>query len=145
MQPTLHVSARPLGCICSCPSGRASTIRRLLRVAVESRRVCREAERNLSLEHFSLRQSRPKSLDKEVQVTTSNFAKDMSDFLLSAHPDPGWLLIEEGIEPAREHEIEFDSCDSQWISRHEGVSRRGRQVLASFDLRRRHLRGGRRP
>jgi kojibiose phosphorylase len=30
----------------------------------------------------------------------------MSDFLLSAHPDPGWLLIEEGIEPAREHEIE---------------------------------------
>ena len=74
-------------------------------------------------EHFSLRQSRPESLDKEVQVTTSNFAKDMSDFLLSAHPDPGWLLIEEGIEPAREHEIEVDSCDSQWISRHEGVSR----------------------
>jgi kojibiose phosphorylase len=30
----------------------------------------------------------------------------MSDFLLSTHPDPSWLLIEEGIEPAREHEIE---------------------------------------
>ena len=30
----------------------------------------------------------------------------MSDFLLSAHPDPGWLLIEEGVDPAREREIE---------------------------------------
>ena len=30
----------------------------------------------------------------------------MSDLLLSPHRDPGWLLIEEGIDPAREHEIE---------------------------------------
>ena len=30
----------------------------------------------------------------------------MGDFLLSAHPDPGWLLIEEGVDPAREREIE---------------------------------------
>ena len=30
----------------------------------------------------------------------------MGDFLLSAHPDPGWLLIEEGADAAREREIE---------------------------------------
>jgi kojibiose phosphorylase len=29
----------------------------------------------------------------------------MSDFLLSAHPNR-WLLIEEGVDPAREREIE---------------------------------------
>jgi hypothetical protein len=30
----------------------------------------------------------------------------MSDLLLSPCCEPGWLLIEEGIDPAREHEIE---------------------------------------
>ena len=52
-------------------------------------------------------ETRSTKLLKQSEVTTSNFATDIGDFLLSAHPDPGWLLIEEGIEPAREHEIEL--------------------------------------
>ncbi len=40
------------------------------------------------------------------QTSKTNFAKDTGDFLLSPHRDPGWLLIEEGVDPAREHEIE---------------------------------------
>jgi hypothetical protein len=53
MQPTLDVSARRLLCICSYPSSRASTIRRLPWVAVESRRACREAERGLLSNTFA--------------------------------------------------------------------------------------------
>ena len=40
------------------------------------------------------------------QTSKTNFAKDTGDFLLSPHRDPGWLLIEEGVDPAREREIE---------------------------------------
>ena len=36
----------------------------------------------------------------------SNCLTDVSDFLLSPTADPGWLLVEDGVNPAREREIE---------------------------------------
>jgi trehalose/maltose hydrolase-like predicted phosphorylase len=35
-----------------------------------------------------------------------NCLADTSDFLLSPAVDPGWLLVEDGVNPAREREIE---------------------------------------
>ena len=40
------------------------------------------------------------------QTSKTNFAKGTGDLLLSPHRDPGWLLVEEGVDPAREREIE---------------------------------------
>ena len=37
---------------------------------------------------------------------TIRSAKDMSDLPFSPTPDPAWLLIEEGVDLAREREIE---------------------------------------
>ena len=39
-------------------------------------------------------------------MPVSNCLADTSDFLLSPTADPGWLLIEDGVNPAREREIE---------------------------------------
>ena len=39
-------------------------------------------------------------------MPVSNCLADTSDFLLSPAADPGWLLVEDGVNPAREREIE---------------------------------------
>ena len=62
-----------------------------------------------------------------------------NDFVFSASADPAWLLVEEGVDPAREREIEIALCRWQRLSWHEGNGRQGFQVLASFDLCGRNL------
>ena len=43
---------------------------------------------------------------KTAHVAASDCATRMSDFTLAPCADPGWLLIEDGVDPAREREIE---------------------------------------
>jgi trehalose/maltose hydrolase-like predicted phosphorylase len=53
--------------------------------------------------------TRPQLFQHSIECDSgrdANFPKHMSDLLLSPHRDPGWLLIEEGVDPAREREIE---------------------------------------
>jgi len=39
-------------------------------------------------------------------MAVSNCLTQTSDFILSPTADPGWLLVEDGVNPAREREIE---------------------------------------
>ena len=64
----------------------------------------------------------------------------MCDRIQLACSDPGWLLVEEGSCTGARDRV--DSCDSERISRHEGLNCRGRKVLTSFDVRRRHVHYG---
>jgi kojibiose phosphorylase len=45
-------------------------------------------------------------LDTAGQIVVSNCLTDASDLLLSPTADPDWLLVEDGVTPAREREIE---------------------------------------
>jgi hypothetical protein len=59
----------------------------------------------------------------------------MSDFLLSAHPDPGWPLIEEGVDPARESEIEAELPQFFCLSRDDPAAAANPATIRLFCLR----------
>ena len=68
----------------------------------------------------------------------------MSDLLLSPCCEPGWFLIEEGIDPAREHEIELILAIANGYLGVRALDCRRPQIFSSIDLYRRHLRTVRR-
>ena len=49
-------------------------------------------------------------------MAVSNCLTQTSDFILSPTADPGWLLVEDGVNPAREREIESLFAVSNGIS-----------------------------
>ena len=64
----------------------------------------------------------------------SNCLADTSDFSLSPTADPTWLLVEDGVNPAREREIESLFAIGNGYLGMRASDRRRHQVLASFDL-----------
>ena len=76
-------------------------------------------------------------------MAVSNCQAHASNSMLSPTGDPEWLLVEDGVNPAREREIEsLFAIGNGYLGMRASIAE-GTRFLASFDLCRRTLCRGR--